>query len=603
MFRNFSLKDVQLKDDDFAPRRELAKKYIQDFDVDRLMHTFRKNAGINSQVKPLGGWESENIGLRGHFVGHYLSACAKYAYSDQDEVLKQKSMQIVDILEQCAFDNGYLSAFPEEILDRLEIEENREIWAPYYTLDKILKGLVECYHYLRYEKALNLAVNLAYYIYRRFEKLSYWKIDGILRCTKVNPQNEFGGIGDTLYQLYDITADSKILETAQLFDRDYFISPLADGKDVLENLHANTHLPMILSAMHRYNITKEEQYKKASIHFYDFVLGRTFANGNNSSKATAYIKGGVSEKSEHWGGYDSLLDALTGGESESCCAHNMEKIAQQLFEWTKDVAYLDHIEALKYNAVLNSTSSITGLSQYHQPMGTNVSKKFSTPYDSFWCCTASGIEAMSELQKNIWFKSEDAILVNMFTASNVFWAEKDVYIKLRTQFPDEKCAFFTIQTPNPTIFTLYFKAWAVKQIKINGVLVDLCKENDYVIIHREFRDNDRLEVEINADLQLLQLKGDPNFQALLYGKILMACSGAYQKLNLGNSEDLEERFQKGKQGPLEFRYIHEEQSSSLFLPLFRIEEEMYTVYMNLNQQYEYCQDFETAKDGSSAYQN
>jgi uncharacterized protein len=365
MFTNFELDKVKLKDEYFSYRRELVKTYITEFDIDRLMHNFRKNAGIESDVLPLGGWEDEGCGLRGHFTGHFLSACSKFAFGDQDEYLKKKAYQIVDILESCAKPNGYLSAFEEEQLDILEVEEDENIWAPYYTLHKILQGLLDCYIYLKNQKALKLSVNLGNYIRNRFQKLSDRKIDGILRCTKLNPKNEFGGIGDALYLLYDITQDDNMLQLAELFDRNYFINKLAEGKDILENLHANTHLPMVISAMHRYQITGNDIYKTGAVNFYNYLSGRTFVNGNNSSKAASYIKGGVSEKSEHWGTFGDLSDALTGGESESCCAHNTEKIALQMFQWFGEAEYLDHIESLKYNAILNSASNKTGLSQYH----------------------------------------------------------------------------------------------------------------------------------------------------------------------------------------------------------------------------------------------
>ena len=337
MFMNFELDKVRISDDYFSHRQELVKTYITEFDIDRLMHTFRINAGIESKTEPLGGWEAEDCGLRGHFTGHFLSACSKFAYGDQDEYLKNKANKIVDIMESCAKPNGYLSAFQEEQLDILEVEEDRNIWAPYYTLHKILQGLLDCYSYLNNQKALQLSINLGSYIMNRFQKLSYWKIDGILRCAKLNPANEFGGIGDSLYLLYEITHDDNMLRLAKLFDRDYFIGKLAEGKDILDNLHANTHLPMVISAMHRYNITGNPKYKNAVVNFYNYLMGRTFVNGNNSSKAAAFIKGGVSEKSEHWGMFGNLSDALTGGESESCCAHNTEKIECQMFQWFEKV--------------------------------------------------------------------------------------------------------------------------------------------------------------------------------------------------------------------------------------------------------------------------
>ncbi|WP_258403603.1 glycoside hydrolase family 127 protein [Paenibacillus pabuli] len=76
---------MRLTAGDLALRRQLVKIYITAFDVDRLMHTFKFNAGIPSSAEPLKGWEAEDCGLRGHFVGHFLSACAKFALADQDQ--------------------------------------------------------------------------------------------------------------------------------------------------------------------------------------------------------------------------------------------------------------------------------------------------------------------------------------------------------------------------------------------------------------------------------------------------------------------------------------------------------------------------------------
>lgn len=602
MFTNFKLDNVKLIDPCFVRRRELVKQYVADFDIDRLMHTFRINAGIASNAEPLGGWEDVGCGLRGHFVGHYLSACSRFAFADKDERLKAKATEIVDIMEQCAKPSGYLSAFEEEKLDVLELEENRNVWAPYYTLHKIMQGLIDCHIYLRSSKALKLALKLAHYIHGRFQKLSYWKIDGMLRCTKVNPVNEFGGIGDSLYTLYELTGDKSMLELARIFDRDYWIDPLASGRDVLDNLHANTHLPMIIAAMHRYDITGEERYRTAAVNFYSFLQGRTFANGNNSSKATAFIVGGVSEKSEHWGGYGRLDDALTGGESESCCAHNSERILERLLEWTGDAQYAKHMESLKYNAVLNSASDRTGLSQYHQPMGNCAAKKFSGPYDSFWCCTGSGVEAMSELQKNIWFKSDEAVFLNSFISSSVRWEEKNVTITQQTRFPDSLSLTLVIEAVEPTAFKLMLRAEAVKGVFVNSVPVEWETECGYAVIQRIFQDGDTIGIEIEASLHLVPLQGDESRAAVMNGNVLLA-GLAESRLPEGiNDSNIGERFVRTSSDALEFVMDDRKGERISFVPLYRVEEETYTVYYDLHPTLPRSNGrFYFAQDGSAAY--
>ena len=600
MYKNFNLDQVKLTDSYFAHRRTLAKQYIEDFDIARLMHTFKINAGISSEAKPLGGWEAPECGLRGHFVGHFLSACSKFSFADKDETLKAKATEIVDIMEMCARPNGYLSAFEEDKMDILEFEEDRGVWAPYYTLHKILQGLVDCYTLLDNRKALTLAINLAHYINERFKKLSYWKIDGILRCTKVNPVNEFGGIGDVLYSLYEITQASEIFALANIFDREYFIGNIANGKDVLENLHANTHLPMVIAAMHRYDLSGEECYKTAALNFYHYVLGRTFVNGNSSSKATACIKRGTSEKSEHWGCNHDLSDALTGGESESCCAHNTERILQQLFKWYGEVEYLDHMEVLKYNAVLNSASNTTGLSQYHQPMGRGAFKNFSGAHDTFWCCTASGIEAMSEIQKNIWFMNKDSILLNMFISSTVTWNEMGVIIEQNTDFPDDTVSVLTIHVQEPTKFRLILKDALVESVKVNGLLIELVRENGFISIQRVFHDRDQIEIKIHVDLKLIPLKGAEDFAAVMYGPIVLAQLGEDSWQGQVAEGNIDQVLMKSSDSQLAFRAVLDSKAID-FIPLYRVDDEIYTVYSALTDNKRELNKFSIAKDGSDAY--
>ncbi|TYP77480.1 beta-L-arabinofuranosidase domain-containing protein [Paenibacillus methanolicus] len=565
------------------------------------MHTFKINAGIPSAAQPLGGWEDPQCGLRGHFVGHFLSACSKLAFADRDGWLKSKAEEIVDIMAACAQPNGYLSAFEEEKLDILEREENRNVWAPYYTLHKIMQGLIDCHLYLHNVTSLNLALNLATYIHGRFEKLSFWKMDGILRCTKVNPVNEFGGIGDSLYTLYDITGDTRLFELGGLFDREYFIGHLEAGMDVLENLHANTHLPMVIAAMHRFAISGEAKYKKAAVRFYEFVGGRTFANGNNSSKATEYIAGGVSEKSEHWGRYGMLGDALTGGESESCCAHNTERILERLIEWSGSVQHLNHLETLKYNAVLNSSSAQTGLSQYHQLMGSGAVKKFSDPYDSFWCCTASGIEAMSEIQKNIWFKNDGVILVNALISSAVDWKERNVRITQVSGFPDKLTSTLKIEATEPVSFKLMLKADAVKAVTVNSGPITFEQANGFIVIERMFHDQDKIDIEIDANMHLIPLQGAEGIAAVMYGPVLLARIGPNRPVSGLSERNLNHTIIKTDRDRLAFSIQHNSDDEALMIPLFRVEEEEYTVYLDLMEHAAEARQFTYAIDGSKAY--
>ena len=65
----FSLSQVRLLDGPFKRQMESANQWVLGLPNDRLLHTFRLNAGLPSSAEPLGGWEKPDCELRGHLVG------------------------------------------------------------------------------------------------------------------------------------------------------------------------------------------------------------------------------------------------------------------------------------------------------------------------------------------------------------------------------------------------------------------------------------------------------------------------------------------------------------------------------------------------------
>jgi uncharacterized protein len=129
----------------FHDAQEWNRGYMARLAPDRMLYTFRANAGLPvGPAKPLGGWEQPENGqrsseLRGHFPGHFLSASAQLA-ANGDQDAKAKGDFMVAELAKCQARRGgkYLSAFPATWWDRLERGER--VWAPFYTIHKIMAG-------------------------------------------------------------------------------------------------------------------------------------------------------------------------------------------------------------------------------------------------------------------------------------------------------------------------------------------------------------------------------------------------------------------------------------------------------------------------------
>lgn len=139
----------------FAGNFRRARRVMMEIEPANLTWMFRVTAGLDSLantngIERLGGWEAPGIELRGHTCGHWLSGMANVVRETDDPEAKRRGAEVVHALAECqsAIGTGYVSAFPEEFIDRAIAR--KKVWAPWYTLHKILAGLLD-----QYEKAGN----------------------------------------------------------------------------------------------------------------------------------------------------------------------------------------------------------------------------------------------------------------------------------------------------------------------------------------------------------------------------------------------------------------------------------------------------------------
>ena len=274
----FPMKQVRLGDGPCKIAMEADRQYLHSLPPDRLLHTFRSNAGITSSAKPLGGWEAPDCELRGHYAGgHYLSACALMYASSGDEELKINASTVVVELGKCqaALKSGYLSAFPIEFFDRLR--ERQRVWAPFYTIHKIMAGLLDMYVYCGNEQALDIVEKVAGWVAGYTGPLSYDHMQRVL-------STEYGGMGEVLSNLYAVTGKAYYLEVAQRFDKKAFFDPLAAHRDELKGLHVNTHIPQVIAAARYYELTGDRRYRDIAEYFWDEVVSeRSYCTGGTSN--------------------------------------------------------------------------------------------------------------------------------------------------------------------------------------------------------------------------------------------------------------------------------------------------------------------------------
>ena len=509
--RAFDLNDVRLLSGPIKEYLERNRKYLLSLDVDRLVHNFRVNAGLPSGAHPLGGWEDPNCELRGHFTGHYLSACALMYASTGDALVKEKGNAVVDALGKCQQAlgaSGYLSAYPEEFIDR--VENGKRVWAPYYTLHKIMAGLFDMYVLCDNQRALEILEGMTSWTKKRMEKLDQKGPQDMRRV-------EFGGMAEVLANLYSVTGDPTDLELARRFEKRSFLDPLADHKDQLKGLHVNTHIPQAIGAAREYELTGEKSYYEiASFFWNDVVDSRSYATGGTSNF-------------EAWRDEPyKLADELSQESHENCCTYNMLRLTEHLFSWSPNARYFDYYERALFSGILPTYHpTVGGAIMYYVPMKSGLFKMFGVPDSSYFCCNGSGIESFAKLGNNIYYKEGNAVYVNLFIASEAKWTEKAVTISQETKFPEQEATRFSFKMKKPAEFTLKLRipSWAVKtaSVRVNGKVVPMDVASDgYLAMARTWHQGDIVRLALPMRLSLSNCSDDPSVGAVLYGPIVLA---------------------------------------------------------------------------------
>jgi hypothetical protein len=509
----FPLTDVRLLDGPFRDAMLRDQKYLLALEPDRLLHTFRVNVGLPSSAQPLGGWEEPKGELRGHSLGHYLSALSLMYASTGDAVFKQRADYIVGELAKCqsnspaaGFHEGYLSAFPESFIDR--VEQGKRVWAPWYTLHKIMAGLLDANQQCGNAQALDVLTKMADWVKFRVDHLTPEQMQKSL-------DTEHGGMNEVLANLYAVTGDTNYLRVAEAFNHQKVFGPLARGEDKLDRLHANTQIPKIIGATREYELTGDPQFLTVAQTFWDAV-----------ALHRSYVIGGDSDH-EHFFPAGDFAKHLSTDTAETCNTYNMLKLTRELFALEPSAAKMDFYERALYNHILASQDPETGMFVYLMSLKPGHFKTYSTPENSFWCCVGTGMENHSKYGDTIYFHDAGSLYVNLFIASELSWPEKNLVVRQETKFPESDSTILKIKAEKPVNFALKIRhpAWATSglDVTVNGRRQPVTSTpGSYFTLPRDWHDGDKVEIHFPMKLHTEPLPGVSNIVAILYGPIVLA---------------------------------------------------------------------------------
>jgi DUF1680 family protein len=587
----FPLNQVALKTDahghagKFIENRDKFIQTLAKTDPNSFLYMFRQAFGQPQPAgaKPLGVWDSEDTKLRGHATGHYLTAIAQaYAGTGYDKALQAKFSAKMEYMVNTLYSlsqlsgkpkesgsayvadptavppgpgksvydselseggirtdywnwgTGFISAYPPDQFIMLEKGakyggQKTQIWAPYYTLHKILAGLMDVYEVSGNTKALDIASGMGSWVYARLSKLP---ADTLIKMWNTYIAGEFGGMNEAMARLYRITGKEDYLKTAQLFDniRVFYgdtkhTHGLAKNVDIFRGLHANQHIPQIVGSIEMYRVSNNPEYYKIADNFwykavndYMYSIGGV-AGARNPANAECFI-------SQPGTLYENGFS--DGGQNETCATYNMLKLTSDLFMFDQRAVYMDYYERALYNHILASVAESNPANTYHVSLRPGSVKQFSNEdMTGFTCCNGTAIESSTKLQNSIYFKSKDnqALYVNLYIPSTLEWTERNITVDQATSFPNEDHTRLTVKGSGKFDMHVRVPGWATHGffVQINGKAQKLqAKPGSYLTISRTWKDGDVVELKMPFGFHLDPVMDQQNIASLFYGPVLLA---------------------------------------------------------------------------------
>ena len=514
----FPLGDVTLLDGPLKKARDLNVKVLLQYDNDRLLAPFLKEAGL----KPKGELYPNWAGLDGHVGGHYLTALAMNAATGSKECRERMEYWISE-LQACADANaknhpewgkGYIGGVPGS--DRIWSAYKKGnfgpysgAWVPFYNVHKVYAGLRDAWVYCGNEQAKKL-----------FLGLCDWAIDLTSGLTDAQVERtlhtEHGGMNEVLADAYAITGDKKYLDVAKRFSHKRLLLPLSQRQDCLDNMHANTQVPKVVGFERIAELTDDEAYHNASAYFWDIVTGeRTLAFGGNSRR-------------EHFPSKEACQDFVTDIDGpETCNTNNMLKLSEELHRRNPEARYADFYELATFNHILSSQHPEHGGYVYFTSARPRHYRNYSAPNEAMWCCVGTGMENHGKYGQFVYTKKADNLFVNLFVASELNWKERGIVLRQETGFPYTETSKITIvQGKGQFTLQVRYPGWVKPdafQVKVNGKPVTIVTgPSSYVAISRQWKKGDVVELTFPMHNSVKYLPNLPQYIALMHGPIMLA---------------------------------------------------------------------------------
>lgn len=602
-------KNVTISEGELLRREEANRQYLMKLETPYLLRSYLHEAGRYSgrgaDNEAFGGWEDLSCQLRGHFLGHWLSAAALNYEKSGDVELKAKTEVILSELELCQIDNGgeWVCPIPEKYL--YWVAQGKSVWSPQYNIHKLFMGLVDVYRIMKLEKALTIADKLADWFYRFSGNYTKEEFDDILDI-------ETGGMLEVWADLYEMTSDEKYKTLLTRYYRRRLFDPLLEGKDVLTNMHANTTIPEILGCARAYEVTKEERWLKIVEAYWKCAV----------TDRGSFATGGQTQ-GEIWTPKKKLKARLGDKNQEHCTVYNMIRLAEFLFRQTKDPAYMHYIEYNIQNGIFAQTYGVNHkLLTYFLPMKAGSKKEWAGERDSFFCCHGTMVQVNAAWNRRMYYQEENKLYVTMYADSKVSFEMdgKEICLSQKqdpmngsmmtssentakqtindiasayANKPDFRKYDFSVKVDGNAEFSLMLRIpdWIREEasIYVNDKLVQKVKNTkEFVELNRVWEDGDKVVVLLPIGLSFVTLPDDETTGAFRYGADVLVGITKQERILKIESDKPEEEFSADTErqwGDFRTFYRTENQDPGInFIKVNDVDDEYYQMYFKIKRQ-------------------
>lgn len=556
----------------FKEQQDRMLEVLLEQNDDQMLYNFREACGLDKKGAPaMIGWDTPDGNLRGHTTGHYLSALAACYSATKNETIRKKAVYMVDSLLECqstfatldGYHKGFLSGYSEKQFDLLEeFTPYPEIWAPYYTLHKILAGLIDCYEEIGIKEAYTIADQLGDWVYERLRKLDNKTLK---KMWSIYIAGEFGGMNESLAQLYKLTRKKHHLVAAKLFDNDKLFYPLTQKLDAIGGIHANQHIPQIIGAMKIFEVTGDMKYYHIAKCFWEIV-----------TRAHCYTIGGTGETEMFHQPYQ-IGKLLSDHTAESCASYNMLKLTKELFQYEPNVTYMDYYERTMRNHILPSGEQrITGASTYFMPLKPGGRKSFDVENS---CCHGTGLENHFRYGDAIYYHNDNQVYVNLYVSSKVQYTD----VEIEQLIEETKPGHIQLHMKHKGKKTLKLRVpyWSKDSYTISMNGINVCAEtgNDGYITLENVDKDIEIAIDFKCDVYLEPTPDCKDVVSLHYGPYVLAAlhdSQEYLSLEM-DGQHLTAQFDIDDTTCL----LHDKKNNIDFVPFYTLDSQMYHVYFKV----------------------